>query len=322
MFKITVILFLSLLIKPAVGQVENTFYKNIADSFEVNYNSGHFETIFNRFSPEMKSALPLEQTLDFFTGLMKDAGKITNRKFIKYSQTYACYKTHFEKALFSVNISLDDNYEINGLFVEPFKADILTESKRNNTKLILPFREEWTVVWGGDTKELNYHVGSEAQKHAFDIIITDSKGVSFKTDGKKNEDYFAFGKEIIAPCDGEVVLAADGIKDNIPGKTNPMYIAGNSVILKTSNDEYLFFAHFKQNSVSVKEGQKVKQGQLLGLCGNSGNSTEPHLHFHIQNTEDINMAAGVKCYFDKILVNGMAKSDFSPIKNDKIENIR
>ena len=57
---------------------------------------------------------------------------------------------------------------------------------------------------------------------------------------------------------------------------------------------FLFFAHFKQNSIRVKQGQIIKQGELLGLCGNSGNSSEPHLHFHIQNVENMNIATGVK----------------------------
>ena len=77
---------------------------------------------------------------------------------------------------------------------------------------------------------------------------------------------------------------------------------------------------FKQHLIAVKQGRKIKQGQLLGLCGNSGNSSEAHLHFHIQNVEDMNAATGVKCYFDKIQVNRQAKSDYSPIQKDKIQN--
>jgi len=138
----------------------------------------------------------------------------------------------------------------------------------------------------------------------------------------KYEDYYTFGKELIAPCDGEIVLVVDGIKDNKPGELNPMYAPGNSVIIQTDKNEYLFFAHFKQNTIKVKQGQKVKQGELLGLCGNSGNSSEPHLHFHIQNVEDINAATGVKCYFDKLNVNGQIKTDYSPIKNEKISNAK
>ena len=65
--------------------------------------------------------------------------------------------------------------------------------------------------------------------------------------------------------------------------------------------------------------EKLK-GDLLGLCGNSGNSSEPHLHFHIQNVENIIYATGVKCYFDEIIVNGELMTDYSPIKDEKIIN--
>ena len=302
------------------GQTEKEIDKKISAEFQKHYNSDEFQKIFDLFSPEMKSALPIEQTTDFLKGLKSEVGKINKREFVKHEQTYASYKTTFERAIFALNISLDNDAKINGLFVKPFKEDNLPKLQRNKTRLILPFNGEWTVVWGGDTKELNYHVESEAQKNAFDMVITDQNGKTFKTDGKTNEDYYAFGKELIAPCDAEVVLVVDGVKDNKPGELNPIYIPGNTVILKTVNNEYLFFAHFKQNSIVVKSGQKVKQGELLGLCGNSGNSSEAHLHFHIQNIEDMNKATGAKCYFDEIIVNGEIKKEYSPIKEDKIKN--
>ena len=320
MKKILTILTVTISTTFAFGQTEKTIYKTVADSFENNYNADNFDAIFASFSIEMQSALPIEQTKEFLKGLKQQAGKITNREFVKYEQTYASYKTNFERALFAVNISVDNNSKINGLFVKPFNESNLPKLDRNKTKLILPFNDEWTVVWGGDTKELNYHVESVAQKNAFDIVITDEKGNSYKTDGKTNADYYAFGKELIAPCDGEIVLVVDGVKDNIPGVLNPVYIPGNTVIIKTANNEYLFFAHFKQHSIVVKQGQKIKQRELLGLCGNSGNSSEAHLHFHIQNIEDMNSATGVKCYFENILVNGQSKKDCSPIKKEKIRN--
>jgi murein DD-endopeptidase MepM/ murein hydrolase activator NlpD len=302
------------------GQTEKAISKTVAENFEKYYNSDSFEAIYDMYDSEMQKALPLDKTIDFLTGLKTQVGKITKREFVKYEQTYASYKTNFERALFAVNISIDNNSKINGLFVKPFKESNLPKIERNSTKLKLPFKGEWTVVWGGDTKELNYHVESEAQKNAFDIVITDTKGNSYKTDGKTNEDYYAFGKELIAPCDGEIVLVVDGVKDNKPAELNPIYIPGNTVIIKTAKNEYLFFAHFKQNSIKVKQGQKIKQGQLLGLCGNSGNSSEAHLHFHIQNVENMVSATGIKCYFDNLIVNGQAKTDYSPIQKDKISS--
>jgi len=303
------------------SQPEKEISKKLSNEFERHYNAEEYQLIFGLFSDEMKKALPIEQAVDFLTGLKSQAGKIMSREFIKYENgTYASYKTKFERATFAVNISHDKGAKINGLFVKPFKEDNLPKLERNQTKLILPFRGEWTVVWGGDTKELNYHVENEAQKNAIDLVVNDDKGKSYKTDGKTNEDYYAFGKELIAPCDAEVVLVVDGIKENKPGELNPVYVPGNTVILKTANDEYLFFAHFKQSSIVVKQGQKIRQGELLGLCGNSGNSSEAHLHFHVQNVEDMNKATGAKPYFDEIYVNEELKADYSPIKGDKIKN--
>ena len=174
----------------------------------------------------------------FLNGLHTEAGNIKERTFIKYPQAnVALYKTTFERLLVALFISVDANSKINGLMVKPYVTEKLPELKRNTSKLILPFKEEWTVFWGGDTKEQNYHVAYKAQKNAFDLIITDASGKNYKNNGKNNEDYYAFGKELIAPASGEVVLVVDGVKDNKPGITNPNYVPGNTVIIKTSNNE-------------------------------------------------------------------------------------
>ncbi len=147
-------------------------------------------------------------------------------------------------------------------------------------------------------------------------------GKSFKTDGKSNNDYYVFGKNIISPCDAKVVKVITGVKDNIPGQLNPKQLTGNTIVLKTVNNEFIMLAHFKEKSILVKEGQQVKVGQLLGQCGNSGNSSEAHLHLSLQNVKELNAAAGGKLFFEKIKVNGEIKTDYLPVKNDKIQNIK
>lgn len=309
----------ALLAVTLLGQTEKAGYKTVAGRFEYLYNLEKFDSVFALFSNEMKTALPVNKTKDFLSGLKTQAGKISKMQFVKYENgTYARYKTNFERALLAVNISIDNDSKINGLFIKPYVEENLPVIERNLTKISLPFLGEWTVVWGGDTKELNYHIDNPAQKNAFDFIITDSKGSSYKTDGKTNEDYYAFGKELIAPCDGEVVLVVDGVKDNKPGEMDPIWVPGNTVIIRTINNEFVFLAHFKKHSIVVKEGQKVNKGTILGQCGNSGNSSEPHLHFHLQNVEDMNVATGIKCYFDNLSVNGQSKSDYSPVKKEKL----
>ncbi|WP_308302184.1 peptidoglycan DD-metalloendopeptidase family protein [Psychroflexus sp. MES1-P1E] len=310
-----------LLVNIAVAQQETTISKTVATEFQKKYNTNDYEGVFIMFTKEMKNFMPHDKTLAFLSALKTQAGSIKKRVFIKYPQAnVALYKTTFERAVVALFISVDANSKINGLMVKPYVTENQPVLKRNISKLILPFKDEWTVFWGGETKEQNYHVAYKSQKNAFDMIITDSAGKSHKTDGKNNEDYYAFGKELLAPANGEIVLVVDGIKDNKPGVLNPSYIPGNTVIIKTSNNEYLFFAHFKQHSIQVKQGEIVQQGDVLGLCGNSGNSSEPHLHFHIQNVENMNITTGAKAYFEEILVNGILIKEYSPIKSEKVKN--
>jgi murein DD-endopeptidase MepM/ murein hydrolase activator NlpD len=300
------------------AQVERIENKYSASRFKDFHNRNSIDSIYNLFSPEMQAALPKEKANEFLGALKSQAGAIRRMDFKKYEGPYASYKTSFDKGTFAVNIALDANHRINGFFVKPYEDESLIKPERTATPLALPFKEEWTVVWGGDSKELNYHVEDIAQKNAFDFVITGKTGKSYKTSGKTNEDYYAFGKPIVAPCDAEVIDVIDGVADNKPGEMNKLDITGNTVVLKTAKNEYLFLAHFKQHSIKVKKGMQIKSGTLLGLCGNSGNSSEPHLHFHVQNTNDMFSGTGIKTYFESLKVNGTVKKDYSPIQKDKI----
>jgi murein DD-endopeptidase MepM/ murein hydrolase activator NlpD len=285
------------------------------------YNGQQYDSVFFLFSSTMRKSLPLEKTSGFLSRLQSDAGAIENYEYVSTQDGFARYKAHFTNSVLWLDISQNRDGNIDGISFIPYDGPgEKNVMPRNLTKMSLPFTGEWFVFWGGDTKEQNYHVENVAQKNAFDIIITDTKGKSYKTDGTRNEDYYAFGQPLIAPCDAEVLIVVDGIADNVPGEMNREQVTGNTVVLKTANNEYLLFAHFKQNSIKVKKGEAVKKGQLLGLCGNSGNSSEPHLHFHIQNKEKMNLSTGIKCYFEKLLVNGIEKSDYSPVKGDRIKN--
>jgi murein DD-endopeptidase MepM/ murein hydrolase activator NlpD len=312
-----ILTFLLLSFHIANAQTEKDNYKLVSTKFISFFNQSENDSIVAMFSPEMKTALPIEKFTQVSDGLKQQLGAIQKIRFVRLQSASALYETSFDNAVLGMTITLNPKNEIAGLLFKPY-----TEAKemiRNTTKMQLPFKSEWTVTWGGDTKELNYHVESIAQKNAFDILIKDEQGNTHKGTGESNDDYYAFGKELYAPCDGEVVLVVDGVKDNVPGVLNPIYIPGNTVIIKTANGEYALFAHFKQHSIVVKQGQKISTGTLLGLCGNSGNSSEPHLHFHLQNVEDMTKATGTKCFFDQIIVNGVLKSDYSPLKGDKIE---
>lgn len=305
------------------GQKEPAKEGSTADKLVSYYNNKHYDSIFYLFDPEMKEALPLDKTKEFFTQMRQDAGAIVKHEFIEKKQTASRYKTDFSNMVLWMTISQNEKNEVNGLLFNEYDGPGEAATMiRNTTQMILPFTGEWFVFWGGDTKEQNYHVAYRPQKNAFDIVMVDENNRSFKTNGRTNEDFYAFGQPLIAPCDAEVVSVTGGVKDNIPGEMNPAQVAGNSVVLKTAANEYLLLAHFKLNSIRVKTGDSVKKGQLLGLCGNSGNSSEPHLHFHIQDKENMLGSTGVKCYFERILVNGAEKKDYSPVKGERIKNIQ
>jgi murein DD-endopeptidase MepM/ murein hydrolase activator NlpD len=313
-------LFILLLLVSVVSfSQEKANYKKVVSEFQTFYNEGNYQAIYNMFNYKMKKALPLIKTQAFFADLNSKLGKISQVEFNKLKEGAHIYKTTFALGVRDIMFYLDDNNRIGGLLVTYFKPDDLQVLERNSTKMKLPFNEEWYVVWGGTNETENYHVAYENQQYAYDILIV-KDSMSYEGDPKVNESYFVFGKDIIAPCDAKVVKVITGVKDNIPGELNPEQLTGNTIVLETNNKEYILFAHLKENSIAVREGQFIRQGGLLGQCGNSGNTTEPHLHLSLQNTLDMNIATGGKLYFDRIMVDGELKQDYLPIKGDLIKN--
>jgi hypothetical protein len=130
-------------------------------------------------------------------------------------------------------------------------------------------------------------VPSIAQRFAIDYVRVGDNNLSFTGDRLKNESYYAHGQEALAVGNGTVVATKDGIPENVPGITSRAVpitletIGGNHVILDLGGGRYAFYAHLQPGSLRVKPGDRVRTGQVLGLVGTSGNSTEPHLHFHL-----------------------------------------
>ncbi len=318
MKKIVVIVFLVLGVFSFSQEKEN--YKQAIQQFTKSYNIEDYQTIFEMFDANMKNALPLEKTKSFFKALYEDRGKIGIVQFIKTKNSAHIYKTTFDRGVRDILLYLNPQNKIGGLLISAHKPKNLPVLERNSIKMRLPFKEKWFVFWGGTTIEQNYHLAYENQKYAYDILMV-KEGVSHKGDATKNENYFVFGKDIIAPCNATVASVIRGVKDNVPGKLNPKQLTGNTIVLKINKNEYLLFAHLKENSILVKEGQQVKQGELMAKCGNSGNTSEPHLHLSLQNHVDMELATGAKLYFSNILVNGKLKEEYLPVKEDFIQNL-
>jgi hypothetical protein len=166
------------------------------------------------------------------------------------------------------------------------------------TTLVPPFGGEWTTVNGGVTKATSHSWGIVAQRYAYDFLVTDDEGATHSGDGSDLTDYYAFGQPIRAPAAGTVVRVTDGFRDHPhPGtgwlEWRTWRIAGNCVTIEHADGEYSLCAHLKQGSVQVSAGDHVERGAVVGACGNSGFSTEPHLHYQLQDHPNFWLAAGL-----------------------------
>jgi hypothetical protein len=124
--------------------------------------------------------------------------------------------------------------------------------------------------------------------HAIDWGRVDAAGNTFVGDPALLASYLAYGQEVLAVSNGTVVGTVDGIAEHTPQEPPPYEvtldnIAGNSIILDIGGGRFVLYAHLKPGSLKVKKGDRVKRGQVIGLLGNSGNSSEPHLHFQVSD---------------------------------------
>jgi urea transporter len=153
-------------------------------------------------------------------------------------------------------------------------------------KIKLPFLGEWYVNQG-NKGELT-HKGD--WENAWDFVILDNDLNQYDNTGNSLRDYYCFGQNIIAPADGNVVVAEDGIEDNDIGDVNTFKNWGNTVIIRHAEGLYSKMSHLQKGSVSVKAGDNVHYGQVIARAGNSGRSPFPHLHFQLQPTPYIGSA--------------------------------
>jgi hypothetical protein len=294
------------------------------------FYAGEADKLWERFSPEMKTAIGSADNLRAFRGQVEaQAGTETSVEDEKVTpeggfQVYT-RKARFSKAPVPVIVqwTLDASGNVSGFFIRPDQSAPPKEAEskyldyRTKTPLRLPFNGEWFVFWGGRTVAENYHAASRDQRFAYDIVIV-KDGKSHTGDGGSNEQYFCFGQPLLAPGAGTVTVAVDGVADNKPGVMNREQVPGNHVVIDHGNGEFSFLAHFKQGTVAVKPGDKVKAGQTLGLCGNSGNSSEPHLHYHLQNSGVFFKGDGLPAQFLDYVADGKAVERGEPRKGQQV----
>ncbi|MGY3795127.1 M23 family metallopeptidase [uncultured Aquimarina sp.] len=175
---------------------------------------------------------------------------------------------------------------------------------QTKTDLELPFDEEWYVFVGGRTHQDGGHhfiTRGTGQRYAYDLAIV-IDGSSFSGDSSKNENHYCFGKRLNAPANGKIIAMENNIDDNylsgiVNDNINDSNLAGNYILIDHFNGEYSLLAHLKKGSVLVNLGDIVAKGQEIGQAGNSGNSTGPHLHYHLQNSPNYLNGIGLPAQF-------------------------
>lgn len=153
-----------------------------------------------------------------------------------------------------------------------------------------------------------------AQRFAIDYVRVGDDNKTFTGDQLRNESYRAEGNDALAVANGTVVAVKDGIPENVPGVNSRAVpitletVGGNHVIIDIGGGRYAFYAHLKPGSPRVKVGDRVTRGQVIGLVGNSGNSTEPHLHFHISDGNSPLGSEGIPYRYESFEIVGHCRT--------------
>ncbi len=169
-----------------------------------------------------------------------------------------------------------------GLYLSNLYLTALAHPSVENSVVIeLPFSGRWIATGAGATQLTNHHDRIESQKYAIDISKIGENGKLFVGSGKEKEESNTYGIGIFSPVDGQVAFVIDTLPD-IPTKERKN-LAGNHIVIQFQDSLFVALAHLRQNSITLKKGDRVKKGEILGEVGLSGNTDFCHLHIHIQD---------------------------------------
>ena len=190
---------------------------------------------------------------------------------------------------------------------------------KDQTKFKLPFSGQWMVYQGGRSLIQSAHLGGEEERYALDFVLL-KDGRPFSGDGSKNDQFYCFGQPILAPADGTVVRLQNTSADNDPGKGIPEQGLGNNLIISHGNNEYSLLSQLKRNSITVKKGEKVKQGQQVAACGNSGASNAPHIQYRLQNSHGYPLPLSLPIQFVEYVADGKPLESGEPVRGQLVSN--
>lgn len=276
------------------------------NNFGQHFNNEEFDTIYNATSKEFQQSFSFNQfqtvCCEFNQGV---------QYFEEFSEKEWFGTTQVvwidENKERTIQLAYDQNQVITGFYLKPFVTYASDEQWTNN-QYRMPINEEWFVFWGGTNEFENYHYAYEQQRYAYDLVQV-KNGATFTGTHSLNESYYAFGTDVVAPLHGTVINVVDGFKDNVPGNMDQQYPAGNYVIIEHPNKEYSMMAHLKNGSILVNVGDVVKEGQVVGRCGNSGSSSEAHIHFQVMDHPQLDQAKSIRIRFQQ---------EYEPIQGDTV----
>ncbi|WP_111498369.1 M23 family metallopeptidase [Marinobacter bohaiensis] len=289
------------------------------------FYAGQTDALWDRFNPAMREALGSRQQFAAFQ--QQVAGQLGDEQAVLSENVApaARYQVYLRQATFEqgpgpvvIQWTVTDADQVAGFFIQPAQAAPSPYTDyQTHARLRLPFRGDWFVYWGGRDVASNYHARARDQRYAYDFLRLED-GRSYRGEGTQNGDYYCFGEPILAPAPGTVLAVENELPDNAPGAMDPLRPLGNHVILDLGQGEYAFFAHFRQGSVAVETGDQVATGDTLGACGNSGNSSEPHLHFHLQDSPQPFGGDGLPAAFMDYRVDGETVERGEPVRGERI----
>jgi len=189
-----------------------------------------------------------------------------------------------------------------------------------------PLRGGWWVAFNGPSNNSDHRralipTGDKwriPQRFAIDWGKADGNGKLLQGDAAENSSYYSYGAEVIAVADASVTGVRDGLPENTPLSDKPavpfsLFSApGNYILLDLGMKRYALYAHLKPGSLRVKVGDRVVRGQVIGLVGNSGNATGPHLHFQVGDLNTPLLGEGLPYLIDEFEVMSNVKPRATP----------
>lgn len=263
-------------------------------------NQGDGRSFRGLFNDAAKQELPLADLDDFLAALHEDHGKIVRSYFPDFTVFWAQVRYVAERGSFMATFTLEPDGAVR--YFETLDLPAPPAPAGNAVPLALPVKGRWAVRWGGADPKGNPHMTqSEISRFAVDLVVPEDEEVHFY-EGLRNEDFKAFGREVLAAADGEVVMAVDGNPDNPPGHADRSSTVGNAILVRHAEDEYALYGHLQRDSVAVKVGDRIQVGQTIARCGNSGETMRPHLQFGMINDADASLATGFPFAFRDVVV--------------------